>query len=57
MPVAAEGDTVAVNLVLWPAVEEVVDAESAVVVAVRLDELHVSVIALEVLVAYVDDPA
>ena len=50
MPVAAEGDTVAVRVTLVPVVTAVEDAASAVVVDVVL-ELTVMETALEVLVA------
>jgi hypothetical protein len=50
VPVAAEGETVAVSVTLAPTVGVVVDTASAVVVAVR-DEVTVMLTALEVLVA------
>jgi hypothetical protein len=56
VPVAAEGETVAVRVTLAPATGVVVDAVSAVVVLVRLAELQVRTTALEVLVASVVDP-
>jgi hypothetical protein len=46
VPVAAEGDTVAVNVTLLPTVALVVEAESAVVVA----EVMSTLVAAEVLV-------
>ena len=55
MPVAVEGETVAVNVTLAPTVGVVVDAASAVVVAV-LVEVTVILTALELLVAKVVDP-
>jgi hypothetical protein len=57
VPVAAASETVAVNVMLAPTAGEVVDAASAVVVAVRLDEeVIVSVSASDVLAASVVDP-
>jgi hypothetical protein len=55
VPVAVEGETVAVNVTLAPTVGVVVDAASAVVVAV-LVEVTVILTALELLVAKVVDP-
>jgi hypothetical protein len=57
VPVAAEGDTVAVRVTLAPTVGVVVDAVRAVVVAVNVAALTVIDTALDVLVAYVAEPA
>jgi hypothetical protein len=51
VPVAAEGETVAVNVTLAPTVGVVVDAASVVVVAVLVAALTVTETALDVLVA------
>ena len=51
VPVAAEGETVAVSVTLAPTVGVVVDAASAVVVAVLVPALTVIATALDVLVA------
>ena len=56
VPVAAEGETVAVRVTLAPTVGVVVDAVRAVVVAVLVAVLTVIVTALDVLVAKVVDP-
>jgi hypothetical protein len=56
VPVAAEGETVAVKVTLAPTVGVVVDAASAVVVAVLVTALTVIETTLEVLVASVVDP-
>jgi hypothetical protein len=53
VPVAAEGETVAVSVTLAPTFGVVVDADSVVVVAAALT---VTETALEVLVASVVDP-
>ena len=55
VPVAVEGETVAVNVTLAPTTGVVVDAASAVVVAV-LVEVTVILTALDALVAKVVDP-
>jgi hypothetical protein len=57
VPVAVEGETVAVNVTLAPTFGVVVDAASVVVVAVLVAVLTVTVTALDVLVAKVVDPA
>jgi hypothetical protein len=51
VPVAVEGETVAVNVTLAPTAGVVVDTASAVVVAVLVPVLTVMETALEVLVA------
>jgi hypothetical protein len=51
VPVAAEGETVAVRVTLSPVVGDVVDAARSIVVEVRLEDETVSVTALDVLVA------
>jgi RecJ-like exonuclease len=56
VPVAVDGETVAVSVTLAPTVGVVVDATRAVVVAV-LVEVTVMLTALDVLVAKVVDPA
>ena len=56
MPVAALGETVAVRVKLLPAVGVVVDTASAVVVAVVVAVPTVMETALDVLVAYAEDP-
>jgi hypothetical protein len=56
VPVAAEGETVAVSVTLAPTFGVVVDAASAVVVGVNAAPLTVTEIPLEVLVASVVDP-
>jgi hypothetical protein len=50
-PVASEGETVAVNVTLWPVVGVVVEGTKLVAVEVRLAALTVTVTALEELVA------
>jgi hypothetical protein len=55
VPVAVEGETVAVSVTLAPTAGVVVDTASEVVVAVRV-EVTVMVTVLEVLVAKVVDP-
>lgn len=57
MPVAADGDTAAVRVRLAPATGVVVEAARVVAVEVRLDAVTVTLTALEVLSAYVVDPA
>jgi hypothetical protein len=57
VPVAVEGETVAVSVTLAPTVGVVVDAASLVVVAVLVAVLTVTETALDVLVAKVVDPA
>jgi hypothetical protein len=56
VPVAAEGETMAVSVTLAPTAGVVVDAASAVVVAVLVAVLTVTKTALDVLVAFVVDP-
>ena len=56
VPVAAEGETVAVSVTLAPTVGAVFDTVSAVVVAVLVDDT-VMLTGLEVLAAKVVDPA
>jgi hypothetical protein len=56
VPVAAEGETVAVRVTLAPIAGVVVDTASAVVVAVLVTALTVIERTLEVLVASVVDP-
>jgi RecJ-like exonuclease len=56
VPVAVDGETVAVNVTLAPTVGVVVDEVSVVVVAVLVAALTVTESALEVLVASVVDP-
>jgi len=51
VPVAAEGETVAINVTLAPTAGVVVDAASTAVVAVLVAALTVTVTALDVLVA------
>ena len=51
VPVAADGETVAVSVTLAPTVGVVVDAASVVVVAVLVPALTVNETALDVLVA------
>jgi len=55
VPVAVEGETVAVNVTLAPVVTDVGEAVSAVVVAVLVEET-VMLTALDVLAAKVVDP-
>ena len=56
VPPAAEGDTVAVRVNLEPAVGVVVEEANVVVVAVNDEAATDTETALDVLVAYVDDP-
>jgi hypothetical protein len=56
VPVAAEGETVAVSVTFAPTVGVVVDAVSVVVVAVLVAALTVTTTALDVLVASVVEP-
>jgi RecJ-like exonuclease len=56
VPVAVDGETVAVSVTLAPTVGVVVDAASVVVVAVLVAALTVTAKALDVLVAKVVEP-
>jgi hypothetical protein len=56
VPVAAEGDTVAVSVTLPPEVTEVEEGVRVVVVEVVEDEVTVTVMAFEVLDEYAVEP-